>query len=53
MPWMMDRFLRLEDEVLVSPHRFEDKTNMFLHVFSLYFKSFMGLVPMVYIQSIR
>ena len=53
MPWMMDMFLRVEDEILVSLYRFEDKTDMFLFfVFSLYFKSCMGLVQMCYIQSI-
>ena len=30
MSWRMDMFLRVEDEALVSPHRFEDNIHMFL-----------------------
>ena len=44
MPWMMDRFLRVEDEAFVSPPRLKDQTHMFL--FRLYFKSWMGYVPL-------
>ena len=29
MTWMMDKFLKVEDEVLVSPQIFEDKTHIF------------------------
>jgi len=30
MSWLLDRFLSVEDEDLVSPHRFEDNTQYVL-----------------------
>jgi len=35
MSWLLDRFLSVEDEDLVSPHRFEDNTLHVLFFFML------------------
>ena len=36
MSWLFDRFLSVEDEDLVSPHRFEDNTQYVLLCLFLY-----------------
>lgn len=45
MSWMMSRFIRIEDEVLVSPHRFKDKTHVFLLCILVFILSLVGLSP--------
>ena len=46
MSWLLDRFLSIGDENLVSPHRFEDNTLLVsFDVFLVLFKLCMGLVP--------
>ena len=37
MSWLLDRFLRVEDEDLVSPHRFEGNNQHVLFYVSLVF----------------
>ena len=51
MPWRMDRLLRVEYEVLVSPHRLEENINMSFLCLSLSFIFYIGLVlSVVYLK---
>ena len=52
MPWRIDRFLWVEDEVLVSPHQFEDIIHVFLYVLVFILLSGMGLDPSVVYSKI-
>ena len=48
MIWMIDRFLKIEDEFLVSLHGFEDESpHVLLCLISIYLKVFYGLSPYV------
>ena len=52
MLWMIHRFLRVEDEVFVSPHRSKDNIpHVLLWSFSLYSMSCMGLLLNVVLQK--
>ena len=45
MLWMMDEFIRLEDEDLVSTYRFDEKTHMF------FYGPFVFILNLVWAQS--
>ena len=49
---MMDRFLRVEDDFLVSPHRFDDKTHMLFYVFKSLSYVVYGLSPKFYTPEV-
>ena len=53
MLWLMDRFLRVEDEFFVTPHTFEDKIRMLLLCLFSRSLSLYGLIPNVVLYKIR